>query len=375
MNATLPVALLLALLASPLQPDAQPLPPASTDADALVQGPIQLPPTTCDADLGRWSPIPRGGDDFEPLETPPNTATAIWSCRVGGRLLVVKALLQWRGVGECSGTVMGMVSAWVDGVKLVDRESTGDSEECLPGDGSRPRLDYISLTPKGGLRVCQEDFAEGYRPRQVCRNRRLSGQPDPAYLPPDHITPPGVVLISGTSPLCEAVTPELGVDGPAGDPSLLAKAVPTTEGWANSVLYFEDEDRPVTFDMDNDGRPDLIEMRAAMKVHGQVGQFYWRPQGADRERAWTPPDLLGAEESEGSRDYVAYGYRPVTLNGRAYLYVRERPAFEERLDPEVSDGGIPGPLARTRALMELRPDGTASILCVWGPRPRPEEFL
>ncbi len=74
--------------------------------------------------------------------------------------------------------------------------------------------------------------------------------------------------------------------------------------------------------------------------------------------------------------FMSRGYGAIRLGGRTYLQVRLLSALPQKADPETSAAERPETRrAITRALMRLKPDGSANIVCAWGPRPRPEEYL
>lgn len=393
------LALLLALAAPPpaesedsAAPAASDAAPAASDAAAAAPEPaawagpdgssgmIDPPPPPapdCSRRSAHWAPV----DPAEPEDWPavpklaPHTATATWSCRVGGRRLVVKARMRERGFGQCSGAIQGGVSVWVDRVKLVDDEEIGDTAACF--GRSDPVFASVELDARGGLTVCRDSQQDGDRTLRVCRPVALAGPADPAYRPPGRVTPPGLVLVRGEPGFCSPLTGRLRLDDDKGrDRSLAAAALPGTRGWTDSELNYPDGDSLVA-DIDNDGRPDRVEMRSVLKVNRRAGQLTWRPLGAPAEGAWLAPALVATGPGEVGEDYVAYGYRPVRLGGRVYLYVRDRPAFEGDFDREAWEGSFRQPegISMTRALLALSPDGAARTVCAWGPRPRPEEYL
>lgn len=382
--------LLLTLAASPPSTEAQEdaaVPPEAAagqsrpDAWAKPDGsyaqvdPPPPPAPACSRLAARWAPV----DPAEPSDWPaasrpaPHTATVIWSCRIGGHLLVVKARMRERGMNQCSGAIEGGVSVWVDRIKLVDAEEAGDATACFGQHD--PVFVSVELDAGGRLTVCRDSLEADYRIQRVCRPVSLAGPVDPAYRPPRPVTPPGPLLIAGEPGFCGPLTARLRLDdGKGRDRSLERAALPGTRGWADSDLNYPDGDSIVA-DIDNDGRPDQVEMRSVLKISRRAGQLAWRPVGAPADRAWLAPALVATGPGQVGEDYLAYGYRPVRLHGRVYLYVRDRPAFEGDFDREAWEGSFAGKVGVTRALLALSPDGSARTVCAWGPRKRPEEFL
>ena len=151
-------------------------------------------------DRGSWRAIARcrdgavglsgegpDGDDYAGyvgLRAPEHTYGTIWACRSGGRELTVKADFQAGSMGECGLCARGRVSAWVDGVKVIQGERAGH-----PPMGSyqeEPVVNRIALTSEGTLVVCRtfawEDLDNPDRRCSRTSITELRGETDPDFI-------------------------------------------------------------------------------------------------------------------------------------------------------------------------------------------------
>lgn len=318
--------------------------------------------------------------DFSPSR--PGTNTHIWSCRVGGRLLVVKHNAGVPQTFGCSATILGVVSAWVDGLKVLDRAMTGDAVGCR--FSGEPALTRVRLDQKGQFRSCQfVDHGAGLREAETCRGQNLLAgrrKVDPAYVKPGVRTPPGLILRHAAGPVCRTATAQLRLDPGhnSRDSSFAAQAV--TQFPRSSTVKSPDGDYgEARLDIDNDGKIDEVRVGSVIRRHGgEWGHVQWRQLNG---RWFTAPDLprtrAGVASLPALDDEVTFDKLAVRLEGRTYLYMRRRTVMEWGLaDYEAVFGATPGGADQiTRGLVELHPDGTSRLVCGWGPKLRPEEFL
>ncbi|MDQ0465702.1 hypothetical protein QO010_003491 [Caulobacter ginsengisoli] len=364
---------------------------ATSDAAPLAltaETPAAIPADSlCSARTAAWaSPVYRrdgSGDDDAGIPG----GNQLWSCRVGGRLLVVRDRAAPPGTYRCSATSSDETSAWIDGVKVVDRKEAGDIEDCYASsDNPRERLIVVQLSRKGDLMLCYRrvggEDADAVRCVTTAARQLRGGGRDPNYRPPGFVTPPGFVLHMANAPVCAELTARLRPGGWSGDDtSLAAFAAPAAPGWGNAQIT-DGEMPPLSavFDIDNDGAPDQVLLAPVMKVHGlAMGQLSWRPKASPAGKLFVAAEPLASAQTppdQPSDDWMAFAWQPVRIEGRAYVYVRRQAAFDwDSGDEDFLAADPRGEKAITRSLIELKPDGTQKLVCAWGPRPRPELYL
>jgi hypothetical protein len=365
----------LSLLLAVAAPILTPSPSLAQDEEAAVVA-------SCQPGGGLWRSDDNMSDPpvagMAPIPRPPNTSTYIWSCDVDGHRLVVKHQAHVSYHGDCGGSVQGFMAAWVDGAKVADGAYLDGA--CYVDDHTW--VASVRLDPKGRLTICR-GLAPGRAPR--CKTTTapdaLSAQFDPTYILPEYRTTPGMELRYAAAELCASLTTRLVLTPTAGDAdgSFRTEAVAGTEGWGNAP-----DDGPAleaSFDLDNDGRPDEVSLIPVLKLHGpqRVG-LTWRGAGAVSE-PFTAKELTRSVRdlpalTEGQH-YVADGVQPVRIGGRTYVYLRERDVRDDGDDIiDATQGAtLMGASTITRGLIELHSDGSSTLVCAWGPRLRPEEFL
>jgi hypothetical protein len=371
-----------------------PVAQAATTTQVFARDAVALPPVaTCQDGDALWRAVetddyvrPDGGlrdDDAErksvPRVRPPGTSTDIWSCAVGGRLIVIKQQAEIKGWGECGTAMRGGASVWVDRVKVLSRD-VGEYARCF----GQLRLISVRLDAKGRFTTCEE-FGDLLETKVRCETRRVGGgEPDKDYVAPDARTPPGLELRYGGAPFCAALTAGLKPYPPSDgeDPSLADRMAPGAIYWGEgAVPELErryDSAREARFDLDNDGREDAVTFGSVMKLQGrEPSRVTWR--GADgqvHQLKELPRDVAGVAKLPSDDSYVAFSLRPVTVEGRRYVYALRRSVKETGpFDPEAYFGAAKTSDQITRGLLEARPDGSTRLVCGWGPRARPEEAL
>ena len=302
---------------------------------------------------------------------PKGTYADIWSCKVGGRQIVIKQQASLQGTGECSAAVRGFVSVWIDRVKVVNQRDTGDYARCF----NDPTLVSIRFDASGRMTLCQDtSMAAESDGRIRCTVSRPTGRPDKAYVPPDVRTPPGLMLRVAKAPFCAGLTSRLK---PFPDGGLEALMTPE----AKALLAASDPRREgikIRYDLDNDGRPDDVVFGYTLKVHGnELGAVSWdAPRGQRHDLRELPRTVSGMAVLPENDSYVAFSVLPVTIEGRRYIYA-QRHAVQEAgdRDPEAWAGASARNGEITRGLLEAHPGGATTLVCGWGPRSRPEEAL
>ena len=304
-------------------------------------------------------------------ERPKGTYADIWSCKVAGRQIVIKQQADLKGTGECSATVRGFVSVWIDRVKVVDRRDVGDYARCF-GD---PSLVSVRFDALGRITLCEDTSSQAEADGHIrCTVSRPSGRPDKAYVPPGVRTPPGLEPRVAKAPFCAGLTKRLK---PFPDGGLEALATPETREPLRRPGPI-DEGTRVRYDLDNDGRPDEVVFGYALKAHGREwGAVSWNaPRGQRHDLRELPRAVSNMTVLPESDSYVAYSILPVTIDGRQYIYAQRHDIQDAGdTDPEALSGASTRNDEITRGLLEAHPGGATSLVCGWGPRSRPEEAL
>jgi hypothetical protein len=310
---------------------------------------------SCGSAGGAWRVVEGGGLGGKPQYAPDAWATYTYSCRVGGRLLVVRHRAEPAGSGPCSAAVNILVSAWVNGVKVISQEQLGDYTACVSSDGAE-RVVRISLTAKG-LTICRAFAMPADKPEpRRCRAASMAGRRDPAYAPPKPRPPIRLRLTAGGA-ACKRWTAKLALLRRETDRSFATDEVPQAAGWrtvSNGQTFAYS--KTARFDLDNDGTIDAV---------------IWDGSGL----RWRGHEL-GAPSSRISKGFGGklywYAVQPVRLDGRNLVYLRLHSRYGNlgNYDIYISDRAD-----TSRALVEARPDGTTRLVCGWGPERLAEDAL
>ena len=306
-----------------------------------------------------------------PSARPKGTYADIWSCKVAGRLIVIKQQADVKGTGECSAAVRGFVSVWIDRVKVVDQRDSGDYARCF----DNPSLVSVRLDASGRMTLCEDTSSQAEADGHIrCTVTRPSGRPDKAYVPPGVRTPPGLELRAAKAPFCAGLTTRLK---PFPDGGIEALITPE----AREPLEKPDpryEGIKVRYDLDNDGHPDEVVFGYTLKVHGnETGAVSWDgPRGQRHDLRELPRTVSTMAVLPENDSYVAFSVRPVTIDGRRYIYAHRHGVRDaSEVDPETWAGASARNDDITRGLLEAHPGGMTTLVCAWGPRSRPEEAL
>lgn len=346
----------------------------------------------CAPDKAVWaSPFGEGAydeTDASGWQTYEGVRTSTWTCAVDKRRLVVR-FYSTHPDHECSAMGSVLVSAWVDGFKVVSREEAGEAPYCLGGSS----LSSITLTARGGVALCRSTWEEPYAdtPTKSCERLSLKAirkiGRDPNYVPPGAQTSWAYDLHYGDAAFCAPYTSRLTrvpweeLEGP--DPAFADLAVPGTENWMNTWVE-PDQGRPLLtaeFDADNDGVLDAVTLDSVQKNQGRtMAELRWQKKGASGE-PFIAGEIFDRDDGIAKRDnpyvtgYIAQLVRPIKIGGKTYIYVRRHEAFQGDTVSEEQMASEDNPTSLSRGLIELHPDGRTTVKCGWGPRPRPEEFL
>lgn len=358
------------------------------------------------------------------VATPKGTFTQIFTCVVGGHKVRMNFAL-WPVEGYHCGVVDNIrLSAWVDGVKVVDNRQAGGYDSCMAPDAAANNMELwrVLIDDEMHLTVCdrlidseQPDphAADDIKPGQSeeaavnengetyyylsqCSLTDLSAQPqgkDP-YFDGTNVkrTPPTLDLAVSHADFCPTLTTAFLSDQiPQVDDALppYRKTRLTLDGKDYDTAPEDDKAGEVaTFavDIDNDGVDDTVtyseQLAADNPDFGYPGQYSWHSGKAGQDFAVTGK-LLATPVRWGStpdQDPIRDDMTFIDIAGKFYLYKADTgfisgfPNFDVA-GVEAIDGAIPGDPASTRHIYELHNDGTAVELCAWNAHKRPEEFL
>lgn len=327
------------------------------------------PTGRCSGGTAEWQANDETVPGFTPIRPGADTETAVWSCKAGGRRLVVRHETGSPGGGVCSGAYYGAVSVWVDGVKAVNHEFFNDYIQCATPD-SVSILFSVALDRDGALTVCRLQ-GRSFQEKKVCERVPVRGTADPAYVPPGRHAALSLAARDDASPVCGKVLAQLSPvprrrRGQPADNSLKAY-------WPRGVAAWTAGGQgggPIVLDFDNDGRSDEVSRADYQSEGASFSTVAWRPAGSKAE-PFVAGDLPASKPGYWER-YSPYGVRPVVVDGRAYLYLWRQSGDLTLVgrDDYRSAGGL-----ITRALLEAHSDGRLTIACTWGPKVRPEERL
>lgn len=358
----------------------------------LAREAVTLPPAaTCQDGMALWRAAETGDyvrPDGEEIEQdldrrakarPPGTSTDIWSCAVGGRLIVVKQQAELKGYGDCGTSMRGWASVWIDGVSILGRE-VGGYARCA----GNPTLVSVRLDARGQFTACEE-VGDVLKSKVRCETRRIGrGKPDPAYVAPGVRTSPGLEVRYGDARFCTALIAGLKpYPWPyAEDFSLADLTTPGGFYWGDAAFpngdAMYDTAREVRLDLDNDGRDDVVTFGSVQKMHGpELSRVTWGgADGKTHQLRELPRRVKDVADLPTDDSYVAFSLRPVTVEGRRYVYALRRDVKDSAMiDPEAYFGAAKTSDEITRGLLEARPDGSTRLVCGWGPKARPEEAL
>ncbi len=330
-------------------------------------GPTEAPKLMfCGADKATWAMQTDSGNE--------NPAKS-WSCTVNGMTLLVRTRQQNQRTHHCGATAHLYVSAWVDGVKLVNQDDAGEVMACFDNEA----LTSISLYKDGMAEVCHQKMSMFDPPNGPPRCERTQAKfwknkaADPNYVLRDAHTPLELIATVDKADFCAGLSIQMKPDD---QDEAIRTFTLSASAWRDVSVplgkFWENWSQTVSlaqFDIDNDGKIDEVFRGNTMKVHGSMCcELAWPPVGA---REWPFVAQIGEPS-----DWIVFMPMPLRISGRTYVYLRQVPAFDWDDFSEVDAGRSPQSDQRlTRGIVELHPDGRSTLLCGWAPRPRPEEFL
>ncbi len=318
-----------------------------------------------------------------------NTWTEIWSCVVGGHELLVKSQTSPPDASPCSATQVTTVSAWIDKRKFVDKADTNEAPACL-APGPVWAVSTIGVNANGRAWICRSrtrgaQLADHIDARCVSLSARKAGRLriDPDYVPSGVRTPFELQLRVSTLDICERLTGRLSPlpDQSGDDPSLVEYSLPGTDQWSRGWIVGEPLE--ARFDADNDGTDEVVSLSSEFKAHGyNTDKLSWTSSSTTiKEKMQSILRELPEEAGKplpipDDNFWAGYRFRPVKIGRRTYFYQFQRLVFGWPIEGDrVRAAQKTGGSAITRGLVEAHPDGSTSLVCAWGPRLRPEEFL
>lgn len=334
---------------------------------------------------------------------PDGTSTSITNCMISGHPVRINAtIVGVAGDTEgCKFANSGLVSAWVDGVKVMDRRYTDGPGWCE--DGKAKLVNAISIDDRLNLTLCETlpgtirgdaypdndieitDPASGtmVHARSACTTTALAtpATADPLY---GLRTPPGLVNDMADSNDCSAFTEafhdpdtymlgsvldsyETGILALDGTPYETASSEEEAKG---SITQYQIE-------LDGDDVADTVSKTETSHADGMSSVSYsWR-HGASGQDYRIDAARLGVTGDVDDLTGLAF----VNINGNIYLYYTvfdagsDGGSFLAKTETEYGARDDATLFGFTRRAYRLLPDGTAKVVCQWSPRKRPEEFM
>ncbi|MCX7357705.1 MAG: hypothetical protein NT015_06135 [Alphaproteobacteria bacterium] len=336
----------------------------------------------CNAESAFWGyQAPDVPPNATQLETPTGAVTTAWECRVGAHTITVRSGREVRAPsGQCGACDLGLVSVWVDRRRLLE-EPIGD------GDIHRTTILTSVTLQRDRVVICygpgmyaDEDETRSCETRRL---RRWRAPVDTGFVPVEERAPFAFDLSVAADAQCEAATAELAMPPAIRAASSREQPEDPSFGALHVAIQWSPTDWPdvygsreARFDVDNDGVEDVVTVQRQM-MHGDEAPYEtlsWRgASGATNVAPMITREGLVTLGVYGSRQL----YQPLRWGGRVVLYVREQ-AFDVDDGEEAEAAQFVRTFGRappTRALIELHPNGSATLLCAWSPRPRAEDRL
>jgi len=397
------------------------LPAAAQDAD----GPLADPPyygVACTAHHADWqmseaSLTPPTGT----VDTPEGTYVQIFGCEVGGHTVRVNSAVWPVPDAHCGATDDVKVSAWVDGTPVVTNRQAGYYDNCMGAQNSDWKLWRVLVNDRLHLTTCERridsDRETPYtsaelKPGETSVQGRddndnqvwfvsrctleplVAGQGNDPWFDGKTVkrTPPAVELAAGTADACTVLTPAFAET----DPAILRSALAarrlthtTIDGKPFDQASQDDKDKgeiaTYRLDVDNDGIIDTVTSRD-LHPDGEALDF-------PAQLSWTSGASGKAVELGGSTlktgmSWMSHAYADpvrddvgfIAVGGKIYVYKADVLLVSSFIIGdakalEAVRGAQDWSTEATRHLYELHPDGTATEICGWRARKRPEEFL
>lgn len=336
----------------------------------------------CEAQSAFWGyQAPDAPPNAAPLETPAGAVTTAWECRVGAHTLTVRSAREVRAPnGRCGACDLGLVSVWIDRARLLGASiGDGDIHTTIVLTSVTLHRDRVVICYGPGM-YAEEDESHAC---ETTRLRRWRAPVDVSFVPVGERTPFAFDVSFAADARCEAATAELAMPPVIraassreypDDPSFSALRVPIQ--WSPAEWTDVYGSREARFDIDNDGVEDVVTVERQMMSGDELPYetLSWRvASGATNVAPMIRREGLVTFGLYGSRQL----YQPLRWDGRVVLYVREQPFSGD--DGEEAEAAqfvrTFGSTPPTRALIELHPNGSATMLCAWSVRPRAEDRL
>ncbi len=322
---------------------------APARADSLVNSQDAY----CTQNFAEWRNYEFDSEDPDPatheLTAPEGTATQILSCKVGEHYVRINYISEPEGPGDCQAAAEGYVSAWVDGVSVVSRETFADERDTCGAFDRHPRwlITKIIFSRQLHLTVCH--VLDDGTSKEVCKVQSLAldhRKSSPIYNGPLTRTKPGLDLISKSDEICRSIDIEKLPQNPL-IPPLDYDEIGQTQSY--------------TLDIDNDGITDSLTR--------DVSEFAFHVTADWRWTSGKSGQSYSISEAIDS-DRVDEDFQILTVDGKNYVKLTKTIGEWCYMDGSCAD--LSGD---DTILYRVSGDGAVHELCVWRPRRRPEERL
>ncbi len=306
--------------------------PVPAQADETVHSQDAL----CTANFAEWRSFSYDSEDPDPAThqiDPETDGVKILSCRVGTHFIRINFVMDTpRPSGMCAGADEGYISAWVDGVKVVNHETFVNDRDVCADETLAPRalISKVIVNTLLHVTICRK-AGNGYGDESCdVRPLVLAGKTrDAVHDGPLVRTMPGLVPIMRADPVCAAIPADPGtVENPA---------FTQAQGTQHGVIT-------ITADIDNDGTPDTLTGDPSAFAGYDIYEWHW--QSGKSGQSYSIDEAIDSSGIGFPHDMLL-----LTLNNVNYVLL------------ENDD----------KRLYVIRSDGTARHLCDWLPRVLPEE--
>ncbi len=311
----------------------------------------------CTPQAALWQNYIYDSDDPNPakhtLDPQPGSLTQILTCHLGKHFVRINYLTEPQGPGDCEAVDQGYVSAWVDGVKVVNRETfANEGDTCGHSEVHAAVISKIKIDAQLRLTLCHRaDNGDG---AESCTEARLqlAGKPRNAiYDGPLVTSPDGVDLIMGTASFCTTLP---------GDPASLELPEEKAAGYTNFDAKDEDQ-KAFKADIDNDGVLDTVTRRTASFAFHTTVDIVW--QSGRTQQSYSVADAINSAS-------IIEELEILRIDDRNYIYLPGMANMACYLEGQCAD------LSENESVLyRAASDGALDEMCRWRPRGKPEERL
>jgi len=313
----------------------------------------------CTPHFAEWRNFSFDSDDPDPsthrLDPRSGSLTQILSCKLGNHYVRINYLTERVRQPHCIGD-QGYVSAWVDGVKIVNRETFANDQDVCDADQSKALISKIIVNRAMHLTLCRRaDNGAGAESCTVVSLALAGKARDSAHDGPLVSSPDKIDLIKANSPVCRQIPADpLIMELP--EEKLFGDRDYDPDNEANNSGTF-------AVDLDNDGVADTVTRQVAMFAGYSTADFSW--QNGKTKQSLDFDEITKQTHAVPSNDYAV-----LHIGNSNYIYALGPADQSCYLESRCKDRS-----GEDTMLHLVAGDGSGHELCRWRPRGKPEERL